>query len=403
MELRPILSALAHHKTGTVLVALQIAVSLAIIVNAMFIINARIEKINRPTGMDTDNTILISIRGVGDTYDALGNIQRDLDMMRNLPDVVDAAITNHFPLSGSGSGTGLRTVPDENVTPTPAGRYSMDEHGLNTLGVNLARGRDFYPEEVQVVIFGETEPEPSPVVIVTQALADDLFPDEDALGNTVYWGDMSPATIVGIIDHMQGSWVSWDKLDNVVIHPRFYADESVRYLVRAKPGTRDSLIPVLEQKLAELNRNRVIRYVRAHTDEIRQSYEVDRLMANILMIVIALLIGLTALVIVGLASYFVSQRTRQIGTRRALGATRFDILRYFLVENWVITTMGAVLGCILTVAVGYWLETSFELPRLDWRYLAASVLALWVVSQFAAYWPARKATLVAPAIATRTV
>ncbi len=58
---------------------------------------------------------------------------------------------------------------------------------------------------------------------------------------------------------------------------------------------------------------------------------------------------------------------------------------------------------MLTVAIGYWLETSFELPRLDWRYLAVSIVVLWFVSQFAAYWPARKATRIAPAIATRTV
>jgi putative ABC transport system permease protein len=126
-------------------------------------------------------------------------------------------------------------------------------------------------------------------------------------------------------------------------------------------------------------------------------------MTNILITVIILLVGLTALVITGLASYFVSQRTKQIGTRRALGATRLDILRYFLLENWLITTAGAIGGCLLTVGVGYWLETSFDLPRLDFRYLGASILVLWVVSQFAAYFPARRATNVAPAVATRSV
>ena len=117
--------------------------------------------------------------------------------------------------------------------------------------------------------------------------------------------------------------------------------------------------------------------------------------------VIVLLIGLTALVIVGLASYFVSQRTRQIGTRRALGATRFDILRYFLLENWLITTLGAFGGCLLTMTISYLLETNFDLPRLDFTYLVASIVALWFVSQFAAYWPARKEADIPPAVATR--
>lgn len=403
MEIRPILSALTHHKTGTVLVALQIAVSLAIIVNAMFIIAARVEKINRPTGMDNHNLIAVSLRGVGTDYDAPANIQRDLDMLRHLPDVQDATIISHIPLSGSGSGTGMRTVPDENLTPISTARFQTDEHGLDTLGANLVRGRNFYPEEIEYSTPGQTEAETPKAVIVTQALADALFPDDDALGKTIYWGGGDASAIIGIVDHMQGSWVNWDALDHNVFLPRVRTRSSVHYMVRSKPGRRDALMPIVEAELVKQNRNRVIRYVQSHDDIIKRSYELDRVMANILLTVIILLIGLTALVIVGLASFFVSQRTKQIGTRRALGATRFDILGYFLVENWMITTLGAIGGCVLTVVVSYWLETSFSLPRLDWRYLAFSVLVLWFVSQFAAYWPARRATNVPPAIATRTV
>ena len=129
----------------------------------------------------------------------------------------------------------------------------------------------------------------------------------------------------------------------------------------------------------------------------------DTLMIRILVIVIVILVGLTSLVILGLVSYHVVQRTRQIGTRRALGATRTDILRYFLTENWIITTAGAVLGSVLTVAISYAMETSFELPRLDMNYLLVSILLLWCISQFAAWFPARRAATVSPAIATRTV
>jgi putative ABC transport system permease protein len=391
-----------HHKTGTLLVALQIAVSLAIIVNAVFIINQRVEKMNRPTGIDVNNLIVVSIRAISRDYDNVANIRTDMSWLREHPDVSQATVINHIPLSGSGSSTGFRTIPDENITAISTGRYSVDEHGLETLGVNLVRGRNFYPEEVQVRRRGD-EAVPSPVVVVTQALADELFPDEDALGKTIYWGSMNPATIIGIIDHMQGSWVNWDGLDRNLFHARISDSTFSRYLIKAKPGRRDALMNVLEEELSGLNRHRVIRGVRAHEDIVQRSYEIDRAMTNILIAVIIMLVGLTALVIVGLASYFVAQRTRQIGTRRALGATRLDILRYFLVENWLITTLGASLGCILTVAISYVLETNFDLPRLDWRYLAISVLVLWVVSQFAAYWPARKAMDVAPAVATRSV
>ena len=403
MEFGPILSALRHHKTGTILVALQIAVSLSIIVNATFIVHARLQKMNRPTGIDNHNIIVASVRGVGDNYDALANIRRDLAMLRQLPGVRYATIINQVPLSSSGSSTGIRTVPDKNVTPTGTGRWEIDEFGLRALGTNLSRGRNFYPEEIQVVIPNKTEPLTPGIAIVTQALADKLFPDQDALGKTFYWNSNRPSTIVGIVDHMQGAWPDWPSLDQNVFQPRIRASRTVKYLIRTLPGKRDRLMPVIEQQLGELNRHRVIRYVRSHDDIIKQTYELDRTMANILSAFIILLVSLTTLVIVGLASYFVTQRTRQIGTRRALGATRFDITRYFLVENWIITTFGATGGCLLTIAVSYWLETSFNLPRLDWRYAAASVVALWIVGQFAAFWPARRASTVSPAVATRTV
>ena len=126
-------------------------------------------------------------------------------------------------------------------------------------------------------------------------------------------------------------------------------------------------------------------------------------MAIILGIVITLLIGLSALVIIGLSSFHVTQRTKQIGTRRALGARRVDIIKQFMLENWIITTAGAVSGAILTVVVAYWLEASFQLPRLDWSYLPFGIVILWILSTLAVIEPARRAGSVPPAVATRSV
>jgi putative ABC transport system permease protein len=143
--------------------------------------------------------------------------------------------------------------------------------------------------------------------------------------------------------------------------------------------------------------------VQALEDVASRSYRRDRGMAIILDIVISLLIGLTALVIVGLSSFHVSQRTKQIGTRRALGAKRRDIIKQFMLENLIITTTGATLGAVLTVAIAYWLEVSFSLPRLDWSYLPIGIVSLWVISTIAVIEPARRAASVPPAVATRSV
>lgn len=402
MGLRPMMSSLMRSKTGPLLVALQIAVTLAIVINSSYIVVQRIEKISRDPGMDINNIIIVYARGFGRDFDVENSITNDIDLIKSIPGVVTATVSNHVPLSGSGSGTGLRTVADETIDAVPTGRYRWSEDGLAALGIELSRGRNFFPEEVDFIHPDSNDPTP-PSVLVTQALADDLFGDEDALGKTVYWGDMSMSTIVGIIDHMHGAWVDWDNFNNIVVMPGKPAFTTNKYIVRVEGGMRDQLMPLIEQKLGESNRGRVIKRIRSLEEMADRTYRNDRGMAIVLSVVIALLVALTALVIVGLSSFHVTQRRKQIGTRRALGARRSDIIKQFMLENWLITTAGAVFGVFLTVAVAYWLETSFELTRLDWRYLPPGVLILWIISALAAFEPARRAASVPPAVATRSV
>ena len=402
MDFGPMLSSLMRNKTGAVLVAMQIAVTLAIVINSLYIIVLRVEKMNRETGIDVENVIIAYVRGFGDDFDVVDSIGNDIDLIKSIPGVKAASVSNQVPLSGSGSGTGLRTEPDETIEAVSTARFRWSEEGLDALGVELTRGRNFFPEEVDYILPASDPPAPASI-LVTQQLADDLFGEEDALGKTVYWGSMEPSTIVGIIGRMHGSWVGWDKLENAVIQPGKPAFTSDKYIIRVEPGMRDELIPIIERKLGESNRQRIVKSVRTLEDLAARSYRTDRGMAIILSIVIFLLIGLTALVIVGLASFHVTQRTKQIGTRRALGARRIDIIRLFMLENWVITTAGAVLGSILTVVVAYWLEVSFELQRLDWSYLPAGIVILWILSSLAVLEPSRRAASVPPAVATRSV
>jgi putative ABC transport system permease protein len=402
LQIGPIVSSLMRNKTSTLLVAVHIAVTLAIVINSLYIIVQRVDKMNRDSGIDVENVIVSSVRGFGEDYDVVDSITNDLALIRSIPGVVAVTVSNAVPLSGSGSGTGLRTVPKEDAEPVSAARYVWGVDGLDALGVKLSRGRNFLPGEVDYVLPATDNGMPASV-LVTQELADELFPEEDALGKTIYWGSLDPSTIVGIIGVMHGSWVGWDKLGNVVIQPGLPANATNRFIIRVEPGMRDGLIPIIEKALGESNRSRVVKQVISLQEVAARSYRSDRGMAIILSIVISLLIGLTALVIVGLASFHVTQRTKQIGTRRALGARRIDIVHQFMLENWLITTAGAVLGVILTVAVAYWLETSFSLQRLDWSYLPIGIVTLWVLSSLAVLEPARRAASVSPAVATRSV
>jgi len=171
----------------------------------------------------------------------------------------------------------------------------------------------------------------------------------------------------------------------------------------AKPGQRDAMMQLAEQKLGEIDNGRIITKVKSLESIAAGSYADDRAMAVYLSVVIVLLLAISALGIFGLASFNVSTRTKQIGTRRAIGARRIDIVQYFMVENWLVTTGGVVTGCVLALLLGFWLSTTFELPRLKLYYLVGGVAVLWAIGLAAAWMPARRAARVSPAVATRTV
>jgi putative ABC transport system permease protein len=402
-NIRPIASALWRNRTGALLVAFQIAIGLAVLVNAVYVVKQRIEKIGRPTGMDTANMIWVASAGFAKDYDYEAAYREDLATLRGLPGVKAASLFSNIPLSGGGSSSGYQSRPGQ-VGPketVPGNKYDVDEQALAALGVKLIAGRPF--EAHEILPPSETY-EDSPQAIVTKAFAKELFPkDENFLGKTFYNGLSEPMTIVGVIEHMHGAWVGWDKLDNVVLFPRVKNGPTSVYLVRTEPGRRDAVMRDIEAKLGDSNPGRLLRWVRPFDYFINQSYLNDRNMAIFLVSVTSALLAITALGIFGLATFNVSTRIRQIGTRRAVGARRMDIVRHFLVENWMVTTAGVVAGCGAALGIGYWISVEYELPRLDLYYLVGGVMTIWLIGLAAALQPARRASAISPAVASRTV
>lgn len=401
MEIRPILSALMRNRAGALLVALQIAITLAIVVNAVYLTTQRVTKISRDSGLDDQNIFAFSAQGFEKGFDFQAMVREDMVLLRQMPGVVDATPSNHVPLSGGGSSTGYWSLPDQKGKESPANYYRVDEHGVNTLGVKLAAGTTFDPAMVEFKN-NEEQGQP-PFAVVSKAFAEALFPGEKVFVGKDFYDDQSkPVRIVGVIEHMHGAWVGWDKLDRIVLIPRV-TGPSVRYLVRAAPGEIDRLMTTVDTALRKRDPNRVIGKMRKMSDLKQSSYSDDMLMAITLSVVTALVLIFSSLGIFGLATFNVNNRTRQIGTRRAVGARRIDIVRYFMTENWLVTTLGVVVGCILALSAGYWLSTQYQMPRLNLYYLVGGVLGLWAVGQLAAWQPSLRAAKVSPAMATRNV
>ena len=403
MEFGPIWRALMRNKTGAILIALQIAVTMAIMVNAISIMQERARVMARPSGIDEHNIFYISSIGFAESFNERATIEEDLLALRALPGVVNAIQSITLPLSDSGWSMGLQTEPGAEIDATSVAVYFIDEHGLDTFGLNLLAGENFSVNEIEWR--GKGESEWPARAMITHAMAKAMYPDDPdgALGRTVYINDDEPIIVSGIIEQMQAPWSGWDGVERVMLVPTHTLFGGTRYIIRTEPGLRDKIMPQVEALLAESNKDRIVRSMRS-MDEIRErSYNVDASMIKMLTFTIVLLVVVTALGIVGLASFSVNRRTRQIGTRRALGASRIAILRYFMTENFLISLVGVFIGAGLTIGLNMFMIELFSLTRISWYLVPVAMLMLCLVGQIAVFGPARKATSVPPAVATRTV
>jgi len=409
MELRPILSTLRRHKTAASLIVLEIALSCAIICNALFLISQRLDNINRPSGFDETHIVRVQVGGIGTDDNASSLTQTDLASLRALPGVKNATTTNQVPFNNSSWNSSVNLEKDQTHQNLNSTIYMGDVQFLDTMGLKLIAGRNFNPDEI--VEWDEISKPNSKVqphaAILSKTVADKLWPGENAVGKQFYsWGD-EPTRVVGVVEHLvrpstQGGPAEYEY--SMILPVRVPYVVGGNFMLRIDdPTQRQAVLDAAEKQLNANASNRLI--IEKQTMEQMRSdfFRGDRSMAWMLVCVCIALLIVTALGIVGLASFWVQQRTRQIGVRRALGATKGQILRYFQTENFLLATLGIFIGMIMAFGINQMLMGRYELPRLPLMYLPAGAIVLWLLGQVSVFGPARRAAAVPPAVATRSV
>jgi putative ABC transport system permease protein len=407
MQFHPIISAMRRNKVGAILIAVQMAITLAILCNALFIIQQRVAASKRPSGADEANVVVLDNQWVGSPPDQLARQQADLAALRSLPGVQDAFATNTVPLTDSGSSTGVSLHPDQKSATASAALYFGDEHAIAALGLKLIAGRNFNSDEV-VDKIGYNDLKAPAAIIITKGLAEKLYPGANAVGQSIYDQVLKgQVPIVGVVDRLQVPWVSVAGFgggfsDNSIIQPfRLLSPYPILYVMHVQPGQAAAVIQAAPKKLFDLSRARIIGKTRPMTLLRTEIYKDDKGLAVILAVVCAALLAVTAFGIVGLTSYWVAQRRRQIGIRRALGATRNAIIQYFQTENLLIAGAGAAIGIALAVSLNLWMVSAFSMERLNTGYTLIGAVVVMLLGQAAVLWPALKAASIPPALATR--
>ncbi|KGM51183.1 ABC transporter permease [Lysobacter concretionis Ko07 = DSM 16239] len=406
-DIRPILSTLRRHKTASALIVLEIALSCAIICNAVFLIGTRIERIERPSGVAESEIVRIQLTGIGRDDNAEALSREDVAALQAIPGVKAAALTNQIPYGNSSWNTSINLAPDQENPTMNAAMYLGDEQLLEALGLQLVAGRDFNDDEyVDWESINAADSKTTvPAIIITRAMAEKLFPGESAIGKSIYASGKEPKRVVGVIETLirPGNASPATLYDSMIMPIRVPYSIGSNYVLRTDPDRRDEVLKAAVDKLDQINPNRIL--LKDETFEVLRDkfYAQDRAMVWLLVAVCIGLLVVTALGIVGLASFWVQQRTKQIGVRRALGATRGQILRYFQTENFLLASVGIALGMAMAYGINQLLMQHYELARLPAIYLPIGAITLWVLGQLAVFGPARRAAAVPPAVATRSV
>jgi putative ABC transport system permease protein len=383
----PIMRSLGRRQAAVALLILEVGFGFAVSVQAFVLASWFAEKARASSGIDPD---LFQV--MVDRPDEATDRQRgdDLEALGAIPGVAAASTALHIPM------TRVLRLQAVEARGEAGSRWSLgwildgQPETAIAVGVRFLEGRNLTADDRDGLV-------------VTAPLAKALF-DGSAVGRSVWLrGRSHPYRIVGVTADLRANSPFSTHSDHALFIPDpIPLARQSSYLVRAQTGRMDAVRGAVAPALVRSATGGVVRTtsileLRARSD---QSARGGTIIFDF-MVVLSILV--TVLGTLAMSSFLVAERTKQIGTRRALGARKHDIVHYLLLENWLVSTLGILLGLPLTYIL-YWL-VSRQLPgvSLDWPPVVLGMLVFWLAGLLAALVPALRATEVSPSVASKTI
>jgi putative ABC transport system permease protein len=404
MEIKPILLSLKHNKMLAALIILQVAFTLAVVSNSLFVTTATLKEWNLPSGLADENIISVQSQFYDLSVDNRQAVIDDLEKFKQLPGVISATTTNQVPFGAEAVSNVFLETGDE-PQPYQTNIFDFDYSGFEVLDLQLVDGRHFTQSEVIRHDPSQSDARAA-VVMISEDQAEALFPGESALGKTIWLAANSqPVEVIGIYSNfMNGESLNNDGMSfHTMIRPVVSWQRGLdpNYLIRVEPGMAEGMFEEITDVIYE-TQGRYLYAIERLTRTQKRMYDGRGSNAVLFMAVSLILVIITGLGTAGLASFLVNQRQKQIGIRRAMGATRFDITRYFLLENSILTWTGLIIGGVLTLVITYVLTEAAGENVLQIKFMFMIAVGLWAVNLASVYLPAKRAANIDPAIVTRS-
>lgn len=391
------------------LIVLQLAVACAILCNTLFLLVQQAGPLLTNDGIARNEVIIVDQLVSGGGNWSASQARAGADALAGIPGVKRASAVVGAPMRQT-----LTMVYDIKSANGPTLLVSgfIGDRLIDTLGLQLSRGRDFLDDEYSDLQLGDGDDSATTPVILTESLARALFSNDNPVGQSLTSGDGSGHyVVVGVVAQLmryQLAELDDGKAEYAVLLPRRAAGlPMLSFVIRADAARRDAVLKAVPGTLRTFFGGQMAKgfepvisdYEQLRADGLRSR----RAAVWLLLTVNTVVATITLIGIASLSGYWIQQRTRQIGIRRALGATRGQILRHFLAENLLLTCAGLFCGLLLAMLINQWLMQHYELPRLPLAYLPAAALLLVLLGQLAVLMPARRAARLPPASATRSV
>jgi putative ABC transport system permease protein len=400
-----------RHRARSVLVIVQVALALVLLIGSGLMIRTARALKQVPPGFTQPEQILTLHVSLPDAEvpkpeDAVRAYQNMLEKIAAIPGVASVALANAITMDGSNSNDLIfaadKTYTDGQIPPIR--RFKFISPGVfKTMGNPLLTGRDLTWTDIY---------ETRLVVLVSEALARDLWHDPAAaLGKQIRENPKAPwREVVGVVgnerddgvDQKAPAIVYWPMLLSNFWGQPLVAQRGQAFAIRSTRTGTASLLNEVRRAVWSVNPDLPIANVRTVRDIYNRS--MARTAFTLVMLSIAasmaLLLGIVG--IYGVISYAVSQRTREIGIRIALGAPQQSVRQMFVREGLVLTVIGLACGLSAAVALTRLMKALlFEVSPLDPVTYCAVSLVLAAAALTASYIPARRATLIEPVEALR--
>jgi predicted permease len=385
-----------HGKLSAQLVVAQIALSLVALICAGLLIQSFINAQRFNIGFNPKNVLVASVDLFGAGYRQADGIEFQKQLVAKLetmPGVESATVASWVPLS---VGWDFRSVVPEGYVPQPhesmvAGMARVGPQYFHVMQIPLFAGREFTLQDTQAT---------QPVVVVNQTLAERYWPHQDVIGKRLTIGDQVHR-IVGVAHNC-----SYSSL-NESPSPFIYLPESQDYFPTTIIHVRISGPPLLfasnvEKTVHDLNASLPVFEVTALESRIQFASFSARMAGTLAGIFGLVALVLAAVGIYGVVAYTITQRTREIGIRVALGAGRATIFRLLMVQGLRVVAIGVMIGLALSLALTRFLSgLLIGVNTLDIFTFGGVTLLMSAVAMVACYIPAHRAMRIDPMLLLR--